>query len=54
MENGNDVLEAIRLRAYYLWHEAGRPDGGDIAFWEQARQQVEREREQASSLGSEG
>ena len=54
MANGTDVLEAIRVRAYFLWEKAGRPDGGDMAFWEEARLQVEREREQDSSLASEG
>lgn len=44
MANGSEVLEAIRLRAYFLWEHAGRPAGGDIAFWEEARQQIERER----------
>ena len=39
--NGDDLLESIRVRAYYLWEKAGRPEGGDIAFWEEARQQVE-------------
>ena len=50
----DDVLEEIRVRAYFLWEKAGRPDGGDIAFWEEARSQVEREREMAASLASEG
>ena len=44
MANSGEILEAIRLRAYYLWEQAGRPAGGDIAFWEDARRQVERER----------
>ncbi len=54
MANGGDLLEAIRVRAYFLWEKAGRPEGGDMAFWEDARQQIEREREQADSLNSEG
>jgi hypothetical protein len=49
-----DVLEPIRVRAYFLWEKAGRPEGGDIAFWEEARQQIDREREQQASLASEG
>lgn len=52
--NGDDLLELIRVRAYYLWEKAGRPEGGDIAFWEEARQQVELEREMNNSLASEG
>lgn len=54
MANGGDLLEAIRVRAYFLWEKAGRPEGGDMAFWEDARQQIEREREQEASLASEG
>ena len=49
-----DILEPIRLRAYFLWQQAGRPDGGDLAFWDQARKEIETEQEQAASLGSEG
>jgi len=49
-----DVLESIRVRAYFLWEQAGRPAGGDMGFWEEARRQVEREREQEASLSSEG
>ena len=51
---GEDVLESIRVRAYYLWEKAGRPEGGDIAFWDEARQQVESEREMRDSLAGEG
>ncbi len=54
MANDGDVLEAIRLRAYFLWEKAGRPAAGDISFWEEARGQIEHEREQAASLDSEG
>ncbi len=44
MANGGRLLEAIRLRAYFLWEKAGRPAGGDITFWEEARTQIEGER----------
>ncbi len=54
MANGGDLLEAIRVRAYYLWEKAGRPEGGDMEFWEEARRQIEKEREQETSLSSEG
>ena len=50
----DDMLEAIRVRAYYLWEQAGCPEGGDIEFWERAKGDVEREREQEASLASEG
>ena len=39
----DDVLTAIRERAYQLWEQAGRPEGGDLEFWERARTQVEAE-----------
>ena len=50
----DDVLEPIRVRAYYLWEQAGKPDGGDLAFWDEARRQIEHEEEQGDSLASEG
>jgi len=48
-----DILEPIRTRAYFLWEQAGRPEGGDLEFWDEARRQVEAEEEQAASLGGE-
>ena len=39
----DDMLAPIRERAYQLWEQAGRPEGGDLEFWERARAQVERE-----------
>lgn len=39
----DDVLEPVRTRAYLLWEQAGRPEGGDLEFWEQARQEIEAE-----------
>ena len=50
----DDILEPIRVRAYFLWEQAGRPEGGDLAFWDEARKQVEAEQEQKASLASEG
>ena len=50
----DDVLEPIRVRAYFLWEQAGRPEGGDLAFWDEARRQIESEAEQRDSLASEG
>ena len=41
---GEQLLEAIRVRAYFLWEKAGRPAGGDIEFWDEARRQIEAER----------
>jgi len=39
----DDVLEPIRTRAYLLWERAGRPEGGDLEFWERARKEIEAE-----------
>ena len=39
----DDLLTLIRERAYLLWEQAGRPEGGDLEFWERARAQVEEE-----------
>ena len=47
----DDILEPIRTRAYFLWEQAGRPAGGDLEFWDEARREVEREEEQRASLG---
>lgn len=32
--------EKIRVRAYHLWEEDGRPDGAEQEFWERARELV--------------
>jgi hypothetical protein len=50
----DDVLQPIRVRAYFLWEQAGGPEGGDLAFWDQARAEIEQEQEQATSLASDG
>ncbi len=39
----DDILEPIRTRAYLLWEQAGRPEGGDLEFWERARKEIEAE-----------
>ena len=48
------ILEPIRVRAYFLWEQAGRPEGGDLNFWDEARRQIEAEEEQRDSLATEG
>ena len=50
----DDVLEPIRVRAYFLWEQAGRPEGGDLAFWDEARRQIEAEDSSRASLDSTG
>jgi len=41
-----ELLAPIRERAYHLWEQAGRPEGGDLEFWERARKEVEQEQAQ--------
>ncbi|MFM0731174.1 DUF2934 domain-containing protein [Paraburkholderia sediminicola] len=35
--------EQIRTRAYYLWQQAGDPKGTPDEYWEQARDEIEKE-----------
>lgn len=42
------VEERIRTRAYFLWEQAGRPEGRDLEFWERA-QATERASVEASA-----
>ncbi|MFL9910246.1 DUF2934 domain-containing protein [Paraburkholderia sp. RL17-337-BIB-A] len=35
--------EQIRTRAYYLWEQAGDPKGTPDEYWDQARDEVEKE-----------
>ena len=51
----DDILEPIRTRAYLLWEQAGRPEGGDLEFWERARKEIEAEQaaaQKAAALNS--
>ena len=37
--NSEDAAtQRIRMRAYHLWEESGRPEGQDLEFWERARE----------------
>ena len=45
----DDVLEPIRTLAYTMWEQAGRPEGGDLEFWERARQEIEAEEAAAAA-----
>ena len=36
--------QSVKARAYALWEQAGQPDGGQDAFWHQARDEHFRER----------
>jgi hypothetical protein len=32
--------EAIRVRAYHMWNDAGRPEGNADAFWLSAQREL--------------
>jgi hypothetical protein len=36
--------EAIRLTAYFLWEQDGRPEGQQDDYWQRAREQHARQR----------
>ena len=48
-----DWEEQIRVRAYYLWEQAGRPEGSEPAFWAEAERQMRAEASPASTAGTE-
>ncbi len=39
-EDSQRMIGAISMRAYYLWENAGRPDGRDDDFWFQAESEI--------------
>jgi hypothetical protein len=47
-----DREEEIRKRAREIWESEGRPEGRDIAHWEQARAEIENG--VMASVGGEG
>ena len=47
-----DREEEIRQRAREIWEAEGRPDGRDIAHWEQAKAEIENR--VLASVGGEG
>ena len=40
-ENKSTSEEQVRKRAYDLWEQAGRPEGRDDDFWNQAEMETE-------------
>ena len=42
--------ERIRERAYAIWEQQGRPEGGREEHWEQARREIEAEGDGAQGL----
>jgi len=43
MEQEPGIDEQIRTRAYYLWEQAPEPRGTPEQYWEQARDEIEKE-----------
>jgi hypothetical protein len=46
-----DTEEATRLHAYYLWEEAGRPEGRAMELWLQAKARQRRTTDSESCQG---
>lgn len=42
----------VRVRAYELWEQAGRPIDRDLEFWLEAERQIEDEREERKDPGA--
>jgi len=40
----DDDEEAIRLTAYFLWEQDGRPEGREDQYWQRAREMHARRR----------
>jgi hypothetical protein len=50
-ENGSaqpPLEERIRIKAYMIWEDEGRPDGRALAHWVLATELVEREQQETS------
>lgn len=45
MSDQPDFDEAVRLRAYQLWQQAGAPESSDLYFWLQAEADIRAERQ---------
>jgi hypothetical protein len=41
----NDDSEAIRLTAFFLWEQDGRPEGREVEYWLRAIERHRRQRE---------
>ena len=44
MPERDDLQQAIRKRAFYIWLEEGRPDGRHEEHWRQAEKEITGER----------
>lgn len=45
--NAKPTHEEIQVRAHWLWEQAGKPEGREDEFWEQAEQELQEEDDQA-------
>ena len=42
MSNDTELEQRIRVRAYELWLEEGKPEGKDKEHWERAQTEIEK------------
>jgi hypothetical protein len=49
-ESNSDLLEQIRRRAYELYEQRGREDGGDLDDWLQAESEVTEKKAQTAAV----
>ncbi len=38
MKRNPELAQAIRATAYFLWEQAGRPEGGAVDYWLRAKE----------------
>ena len=46
--------EAVRLTAYFLWEQDGRPEGRQEEYWLRAREQLARQKDYDDQLENNG
>jgi hypothetical protein len=40
----NGIEDQVRRRAYELWEQYGRPEGGEVEFWLKAEREITKEK----------
>lgn len=40
----NNIEDEVRRRAYELWEQYGRPEGGEEEFWLKAEREIKKEK----------
>lgn len=38
--NTEKINEFIRMRAYYIWEDMGKPQGKDVEIWDKAEKEI--------------